>query len=241
MAVRCLRKSIPLWAEQAMQKKAHEAMKWLSKWAVLACLAAASLAATGASGSGYDDGQISASAASGRLAIADFDGDSRPDTAQVGEDRGGATVSNYWIDVRISGGARQGIGIQAPAGGLQIVSRDVNGDNAIDLVVSTAWLHEPVAVLLNDGRGNFALRDPAEFSKALLPVESGGAQAKSEIQDRAAAMLRRMARRVARAREEGARGDTGRGAGVAERGNFYVRRCVRPAAGRGPPPQQLFV
>jgi hypothetical protein len=50
---------------------------------------------------------------------------------------------------------------------LEIASREVNGDNIIDLVVSTAWLKSPVAVLVNDGHGNFTIRDPAAFSGAL--------------------------------------------------------------------------
>jgi hypothetical protein len=43
----------------------------------------------------------------------------------------------------------------------------VNGDNVIDLVVSAAWLKSPVAVLVNDGHGNFTIRDPAAFWAAL--------------------------------------------------------------------------
>ena len=68
----------------------------------------------------------------------------------------------------MSAGARQTIGVNAPVGGLEIASRDVNGDNIIDLVVSTAWLKSPVAVLVNDGHGNFTIRDPAAFSSALI-------------------------------------------------------------------------
>ena len=50
--------------------------------------------------------------------------------------------------------------------------RDVNGDNALDLVVTTAWLNRPVAVLVNDGHGNFAVSDPGSFPAAL-----GGSEA----------------------------------------------------------------
>jgi hypothetical protein len=68
----------------------------------------------------------------------------------------------------MSAGARQMIGVNGPVGGLEIASRDVNGDNIIDLVVSAAWLKSPVAVLVNDGHGNFTIRDPAAFSAALI-------------------------------------------------------------------------
>lgn len=102
------------------------------------------------------------------FAIADFDGDNRPDLATVETGLIGASHARYWIGFRMSAGARQTIGVNAPVGGLEIDSRDVNGDNIIDLVVSTAWLKSPVAVLVNDGHGNFTVRDPAAFSSALM-------------------------------------------------------------------------
>jgi hypothetical protein len=102
------------------------------------------------------------------FAIADFDGDNRPDLATVETGLIGASHARYWIGFRMSAGARQTIGVNAPVGGLEIASRDVNGDNIIDLVVSTAWLKSPVAVLVNDGHGNFTIRDPAAFSSALI-------------------------------------------------------------------------
>ena len=98
------------------------------------------------------------------FAIADFDGDNRPDLATVETGLIGASHARYWIGFRMSAGARQTIGVNAPVGGLEIVSRDVNGDNIVDLVVSAAWLKSPVAVLVNDGHGNFTIRDPAAFS-----------------------------------------------------------------------------
>ncbi len=40
----------------------------------------------------------------------------------------------------MSAGTRQFIGLTAPVGGIQIASRDVNGDSSPDLVVTTPWL-----------------------------------------------------------------------------------------------------
>lgn len=106
-------------------------------------------------------------ATTSHFAIGDFDGDNRPDMATVETGLIGASHARYWIGFRMSAGARQMIGVNGPVGGLEIVSRDVNGDNIDDLVVSAAWLKSPVAVLVNDGHGNFTVHDPAAFSAAL--------------------------------------------------------------------------
>jgi hypothetical protein len=100
-----------------------------------------------------------------QLAISDFDGDLRPDLASV---QAGATVSgstDYWIQLQLSAVGRQSIRIVAPAGGLLIEARDVNGDHAVDLILSTS-LRQPVAVFLNDGRGSFSRVAPSAFPGA---------------------------------------------------------------------------
>jgi hypothetical protein len=98
------------------------------------------------------------------FAIADFDGDRRPDLATVEVEKGSsAGRTQYSIRLQLTVGATQVFGVIAPAGGLQIVAKDVNGDDALDVVVSTAWQHKQVAVLLNDGHGKFTMADPAAF------------------------------------------------------------------------------
>lgn len=101
------------------------------------------------------------------FAFADFDGDHRPDFATV-EGSEGRTLSteNYWIRLRLSSLGKSYIHLSAPKGGLLVEARDVNGDNAVDLVVATAWLDQPVGVLLNDGRGNFSQASPSRFPEA---------------------------------------------------------------------------
>ncbi|MGC1619060.1 MAG: VCBS repeat-containing protein [Candidatus Acidiferrum sp.] len=102
------------------------------------------------------------------FAIADFDGDRKPDLATVEtQNTVFSTTSSYSIRFRLTAGPAQRFDVSAPAGGLQIVARDVNGDDALDLLVSTAWLHQQVAVLLNDGHGNFTLATPDAFPSAV--------------------------------------------------------------------------
>jgi hypothetical protein len=101
-----------------------------------------------------------------RFAIADFDGDQQADLATVQAGTGTSSHSRYWIRFELTSGKKQFFGVTGPAGGLQISPRDVNGDNALDLIVSTAWLHQTIAILLNDGHGNFTLANPAAFPAA---------------------------------------------------------------------------
>jgi hypothetical protein len=105
---------------------------------------------------------------SSRFVFADFDGDNLPDLATVEIGQIGASHASYWIGFQMSAGGRQRIGLTAPVGGLEIASRDVNGDNRLDLIVTTTWLKNPVAVLLNDGHGNFTITDPAAWSASAL-------------------------------------------------------------------------
>lgn len=101
-----------------------------------------------------------------QFAIADFDGDHRLDLAYVETGQGELSREAYWISFRLSFRGQHSARILAPPGGLQIEARDINGDHAVDLVVSTAWLRQPVAILLNDGHGAFAPAKPAAFPGA---------------------------------------------------------------------------
>jgi hypothetical protein len=97
------------------------------------------------------------------VAIADFDGDHRLDLASIQTGRDSCGGSAYWIQFQLSTAGRQSIQLVAPPGGLRIEARDVNGDHAVDLVFTTAWFRQPVAILLNDGHGSFSRAEPTAF------------------------------------------------------------------------------
>jgi hypothetical protein len=101
-----------------------------------------------------------------QFAIADFDGDLRPDLASIQAGPNSSGNTNYWIQLQLSAFGPQSIRFVAPAGGLRIEARDVNGDHAVDLILSTAWFNQPVAVLLNNGHGGFSRAEPAAFPGA---------------------------------------------------------------------------
>jgi hypothetical protein len=98
-----------------------------------------------------------------QFAVADFDGDVRPDLASIQPTSNSIGSTDYWIQLQMAAGGRQSIRLFAPAGGLRIEARDVNGDHAIDLILATAWLNEPVAILLNNGHGSFSRVEAAAF------------------------------------------------------------------------------
>lgn len=107
-----------------------------------------------------------------QFAIADFDGDVRPDLASIEAGLSSSGNTNYWIRLQLSAAGPQSIHLVAPAGGLLIEARDVNGDHAVDLVLATAWHRQLVAVLLNDGHGSFSRAEPATFPEAFIQSDN---------------------------------------------------------------------
>ncbi len=87
------------------------------------------------------------------FAIDDLDGDHRPDLASVQQISNSSSATIYRVLV-------------GPSGGLRIATRDVNGDDIPDLIVSVAWREEPLGVLVNDGRGAFSLAALSSFPRA---------------------------------------------------------------------------
>jgi hypothetical protein len=176
----------------------------------------------------------SAQAAS-HFTIADFDGDNRPDFASVHVGQSGLQDTRYWIAFQLSGRSGQTVTVTAPTGGLRIAARDVNGDSFLDVVITTLWTNKPVAILLNDGLGNFTSTTPSEFQSAFAAPETSCTSAVDEVRDATALFYSRSIP-----------GDCGEVSGSFSRrsmsGMFSPRSCrdsvspsVSPFAGRAPP------
>lgn len=176
------------------------------------------------------------SIATANFAVADFDGDRKPDLATVEMERGASTGdARYSIRFQLATGNTQVFGVTAPAGGLQIVARDVNGDNVLDLLVSTQWQHQQVAVFLNDGHGNFTPARPDAYPVALSDVANRWESEPLRCEDGAA--LLRFPSCIQGAPEQGRSSLAPRQVGLAEPDDFRRRSALFlfSLLGRAPP------
>jgi hypothetical protein len=172
------------------------------------------------------------------FAIADFDGDLLPDSAsvQAGPNHFGHT--DYRIQLQLSAAGRQSLRLIGPSGGLFVEARDVNGDHAVDLVVSTAWHKQPVAIFLNNGHGSFSRGEVSAFPRAFIHSNENWAS-KSEQP------------RVGVVAPQNSRTWTGLGPGIqvyvqskadsisSPRRGFYSNSFLISHAGRAPPLETL--
>lgn len=91
-----------------------------------------------------------------RIAVADFDGDNRPD--------GAVLIDHGWlqpkgtsrkIELHFSGRSNTELTFESSEASLTVSALDVNRDGATDIVVEQPFTHKRLLVWLNDGRGSF--------------------------------------------------------------------------------------
>src|SRR5258708_208205 len=175
---------------KTLHRLTHSWPRAVSLAFALLCFVGSAISAHAAS-AGPQSCSVSSTQATSQFAIADFDGDRRPDLATVQAGQVGSLDTHYWIAFQLSGGSRQTLGITAPTGGLQITSRDVNGDDFFDVIVTTAWTNPPRPVPLNDGQGNFRTSSPSAFPGAFTTSEKSWASNTDKITDATAVLLSR--------------------------------------------------
>jgi hypothetical protein len=140
----------------------------IGKALLILCLVAGVVCRTDAANTSTRRSPAASLVSNSSFTIADFDGDQKPDLATVEVQKSSSSrTTRYSIRFQLTAGIAQVFGVTAPSGGLQIVARDVNGDNTLDVLVTTVLQHEQVAVLLNDGHGKFRLADPSEVPAAI--------------------------------------------------------------------------
>ena len=116
-------------------------------------------------------GMVQSRPAGMQFVIADLDGDRQPDLALVEMGGSSSAKANYSIRLQFSAGAESAIGVNAPLGGLRVAARDVNGDDSLDLIVTSNLDARFIEILLNDGHGNFSLAAPGAYPE--LENQSG--------------------------------------------------------------------
>lgn len=117
-----------------------------------------------------------------QIAVADFDRDGAPDIVSLTPAQDVSTSVDYVIDLRLSTRGRKLIHLLGRAGGLLMEARDINGDNAVDLVLFSAWPRQPVGLFLNDGHGGFSWAEPDAFPQAFnQPDNTWGSTPNHEI------------------------------------------------------------
>ena len=174
-----------------------------------------------------------------QFAIADFDGDLRPDLASVRSGLNTTGSTNYWIDLQFSVAKRQSIQVVGPLGGLLIAARDVNGDHAVDLILSTPGNSESLAVFLNDGHGHFSKADPTLFPEAFRNSGTSFEPSPNNVNDNAGVAPQSRAGFFLKTRP---RAHPGKSAGsilVVDAG-FLLNSFVISHAGRAPP-SEIFL
>src|SRR5580692_4408488 len=149
----------------------------------LACTAAPVLATGATTGADVPRPSITSVGPGLQFALADFDGDHRPDLVGVQAGQGNVVRTNYWIQLQLSAAGQQTISLVAPSGGLQIAARDVNGDQIPDLILTTTWLGQPVAIFINDGHGTFTRVAPDAFPEAFREPPSNWDSSSDRIPD----------------------------------------------------------
>jgi len=104
----------------------------------------------------------------GSGALADLDGDRRADLASASPQGVMNGTYRYRVEVHLTAepGTTFDVDSEAP-GGLHISARDVDGDNDLDLVITSQFGYEPVGVWINDGHGRFTQGYSEAYDKGI--------------------------------------------------------------------------
>jgi hypothetical protein len=101
-------------------------------------------------------------------ALADLDGDRRADLAYSSPQGVVNGAYRYRVDVHLTTGPGTTFDVDSKAlGGLHISALDIDGDNDLDLVITSQFGREPVGVWINDGHGQFTQGRADSYAKGI--------------------------------------------------------------------------
>jgi hypothetical protein len=105
-------------------------------------------------------------------AVGDFNVDGTPDLAIADRVSRAAGGYAYQIQFAVSGRAPRSVAFESEQAALSVRASDVDHDDDLDVVVSSALSHEVVAIWLNDGTGEFQATDARQFAPEIRALQS---------------------------------------------------------------------
>src|SRR5262245_7065749 len=88
------------------------------------------------------------------LALADLDGDDKPDGAILESDASSGQ-GNFEVELHFTRHRNTDIKFQSPEPAIMVKALDIDHDGDIDLIMEQSLTHKQLQVWINDGHGNF--------------------------------------------------------------------------------------
>jgi len=100
------------------------------------------------------------------LAVADFDGDNKPDGAILLQSDANLVKGNFAIKLHLTGHSNNEIRFQSLESALTVEAFDIDHDGDIDLIIEESISHKRLQIWINDGHGNFEKGRSEDFPSA---------------------------------------------------------------------------
>jgi hypothetical protein len=104
------------------------------------------------------------------LALADFDGDDKPDGAILLQSDVSRGQGNFELELHFTGRSNTDIKFQSPEPSVTVEALDIDHDGDIDLVIEQSLTRKRLQVWINDGHGNFERGRMEDFPSVVVPI-----------------------------------------------------------------------
>lgn len=104
------------------------------------------------------------------LAVADFDGDNRPDGAVLLKPASSPGLGDFQVELHFTNNNNATIQFQSPESNVTVAALDIDHDGDIDIVIEQSLTHKALQVYINDGQGNFEKGRIENYRSVAEPV-----------------------------------------------------------------------